>query len=153
MRKQLVEALAGPRLRLEHLRLLALVIRIAARKTAQHAAVELDDPRRHAIEKHAVVGDHHHCARKIPDQRFEPFDAIQVEVVGGFVEQQHVRLSNQGAGERNALEATTRQCAHLRLRVETKPAQHLLDPLVQAPAVNRLELVLQGFETGERLCR
>ena len=52
-------------------------------------------------------------------------------MVGGFVEQQHVRLSNQGAGERNALEATTRQCAHLRLRVETKPAQHLLDPLVQ----------------------
>src|SRR3546814_863312 len=53
-------------------------------------ALEREDVRREAIEEEAVVADDHRAARKILQRLFECRQRFGVEIVGRFVEQQHV---------------------------------------------------------------
>jgi hypothetical protein len=87
-----------------------------ARVGAQDAAVELDDARGHAVQEGAVVGDGHHAALEVDQQLLQPLDRVQVQVVGGLVEQQHVGLAHQRLGQRHALAGAAGQRADLRLR-------------------------------------
>jgi hypothetical protein len=59
LRQHLVGAGIGQRLFVEHELLALLVGGEAAGKAHQLAAIEFDDARRHAIEEHPVMGDHH----------------------------------------------------------------------------------------------
>ena len=54
----------------------------------------------------------HHATRQLVDERLEPLQAGEVEVVGRFVEEQHVEAAEQDGGERRARRLTTRQDAH-----------------------------------------
>jgi hypothetical protein len=49
------------------------------------------------------VRDDHHRARKAAQQLLEPGDRVQVEMVGGLVEQQHVGQCHQRLRQRDAL--------------------------------------------------
>jgi hypothetical protein len=98
------------------------------------------------VEEDPVVGDHHHRAAEIADQAFEPQDAVDVQVVGRLVEEQHLRLAHQRPGQRHPLDAAARQAADHRLARQPELAQHLLDALLEAPGLGILDPVLQVFE-------
>ena len=54
------------------------------------AAVEFENPLSGVVEEVAIVRHRHHGAREAREELFQPFDRFGVEVVGRFVEQQHV---------------------------------------------------------------
>ena len=75
----------------------------AAGVAAQQAAVQLDDAGGDVVQKAAVVGDQQHAAGKVLDQAFQPLDGAHVQVVGGFVQQQHVGAGRQRTRQGDAL--------------------------------------------------
>ena len=48
---------------------------------------------RHIIDKGTVVTHQHHCPTPCGQQLLQPLNRLDVEVVGGLVEQQHIRAS------------------------------------------------------------
>ena len=65
------------------------------------AAIELENPLRRVVEKVAIVGNGDHGAGKFLQELLEPVDALGIEVVGRFVQQQHVGLRQQQAAQRH----------------------------------------------------
>ncbi len=59
------------------------------------AAVQLQDPAGDVIEKIAIVGDGHDGAGVFGQEAFQPGHALRVQVIGRFIEQQHVRVGQQ----------------------------------------------------------
>ena len=55
-----------------------------------------------ALQQRAVVAGHHHAASPAPEQFGDRLPAIGIEVVGGLVQQQHVRRLDQQARQRHA---------------------------------------------------
>ena len=107
------------------------------------ATVERDDAGGDAVEKGAVVGDDDERAAKIAHQLFQPEDAVNVQMVGGFVEQQHVGIAHQCAGERDALERAAGQCRQRCLCIQPKLVNQGFGALLQAPGIGGLNLLLQ----------
>ena len=66
------------------------------------AAVEFENPLGGVVEEVAVVGDGDDGAGEADEELFQPFDRFGVEVVGRFVEQQHVGLGEQQLAQRDA---------------------------------------------------
>ena len=66
------------------------------------AAVEFEDPLGGVVEEVAVMGDRDHGAGVAGEELLQPLDRLGVEVVGRFVEQQHVRLLQQQPAQRDA---------------------------------------------------
>ena len=124
--------------------------RVVARPRRQAAAIEFDDARGQPLEKRAVVGDEEDRAGVLGQERLEPLDGLDVEVVGGLVEQQHVRGRHQCAGEQHAAAPAARQRVDRCVGGQPQPRQHQLDALLEPPAVALLELVLQSAHLLER---
>ena len=76
------------------------------------ATIQFENPFGRIIEEVAVVRDAHDRARKFAQELFQPLDAFCIEVVGGFVEQEHVGLGKQQTTQCHATFFTTRQIAH-----------------------------------------
>ena len=74
----------------------------------QSTAVEFDDASRDPIEKGAVMGDADHAAFEGDQKIFKPNNAVDVQVVGGLVQEEHIGRGDQGLGQRHALGLTTR---------------------------------------------
>ncbi|MET3917430.1 hypothetical protein ABID97_004212 [Variovorax sp. OAS795] len=66
------------------------------------AAVHFQDPLGRVVQEVAIVGDGHHGAGEALKEHFEPLHRFRVQVVGRFVEQQHVGLGQQEAAQRHA---------------------------------------------------
>jgi hypothetical protein len=66
------------------------------------AAVEFEDPLGGVVEEVTVVGHGHHGAGETQQVLLQPLHGFGVEVVGGFVEQQHVGLRQQQLAQRDA---------------------------------------------------
>ena len=75
------------------------------------AAVEFENPLGGVVEEVAVVGDGDDGAREADEELFQPFDRFGVEVVGRFVEQQHVGPGEQQLAQRDAALFTAGQVA------------------------------------------
>ena len=61
----------------------------------------LEHPRHGALEERAVVAHHDHAAPGSDvDEGLEALEPVEVEVVGGLVEQEHVEAAEQDGGER-----------------------------------------------------
>ena len=65
-------------------------------------AVEFENPLGGIVEEVTIVGDGDHRAGEADQELFQPFDRLGVEVVGRFVEQQHVGLFEQQLGQGDA---------------------------------------------------
>ena len=89
----------GRLLQRELLRALALELRIVAGVGLQLPRVEMDDPVDHAVEKIAVVRDEQQRSGIAREPVLEPQHGVEVEVVGGLVEEQEVRAAHQGLRE------------------------------------------------------
>ena len=81
-------------------RLLELVV--AAGVERELALGQMQDRADRAIEQLAVVADDQHGVRIVGEIVLEPQRALEVEVVGGLVEQQQVGLGEQHGGQRHA---------------------------------------------------
>jgi hypothetical protein len=124
----------------------ALVGAEVAGVAAQDAAVELDDAGGHAVQEGAVVGDQHHAALEAHQQALQPVDGIQVQVVGGLVEQQHVGHGHQRLGQGHALLHAARQLADVAAAVQVQLGQGGVHPLLPVPGVQRLDAGLQRVQ-------
>ena len=83
-------------------------------------------------------------ARIFVQEVFQPGDRLGVEVVGRFVEQQHIRLRQQQPAQRHAALLAARQRADLRIpRRQPQRVRGDLELALQFPAADRVDPVLQ----------
>ena len=93
--------------------------------------------------------DHEDGAGEPGEVLAEPAPAVPVEVVGRLVQQQHVRVGDQEAGQHHPRLLAPAQAAHRATAVDpvravdAQPGADLLHPGQAGPAAARLE-VLQG---------
>ena len=91
--------LDGERLLLAALALEAVVVTLVE---SELAALEMQDEADGLVQQVAVMADQHDGVRIVADEALEPDGAFEVEVVGGFIEQQHVGLGEKGGSQRHA---------------------------------------------------
>lgn len=72
-------------------------------------ALVVDDVLNDVVQELAVVGDDNGCARRAGEVVLEPLDVLDVQVVGGLVEQQNVGLLEDGTSERKLHLPSTRK--------------------------------------------
>ena len=144
---------------------LSVVRAVVATERGQPPVAELPDARHRRVEEGAVVGGDQERARASPEVLLEPFEGVEVEVVGGLVEQQQVRVGDDQAGQRRPRLLAARQRGRwLRPLVarEAEPGQRGLDPQVEGVPAEDLELVEElgigglgdpavALEAGQRL--
>ncbi len=128
---------------MQHRFLALLVLREIAGKTRQQAAVELDDAGADAVEEGAVVGNEEERHAGFDQQRFQPFDGGDVEVVGRLVEQQHLRRHSQRLGQRQALLLAAGEAADLSLRIEPEAGDDLFRLRLVGPGAACFQFLLQ----------
>ena len=90
---------------------------------AEQRPDRVDDP----LEEVAVVGDHDERARPAVEEVLEDVEGLDVEVVGGLVEEQHVGLGEQQPQQLEAAALATGQVAEPRgepVAGEPEPLEH-----------------------------
>src|SRR5262245_7179298 len=80
-------------------------------------AFERQDVRRDAIEEPAIVADDHGASRKLEQRLLERAQRVDVEIVGGLVEQDHVAALAQQLGEVHAVALTAAELTDLLLLI------------------------------------
>ena len=83
---------------------------------------------RHLVNEPEVVADEDHAAVKVVDGVGEGVDGLHVEMVGGLVQQQHVRHLPRQPGEHHAALLPVRQLLDRRslgLASDAVPSYHL----------------------------
>ena len=153
LRQQLVGAGIGQGFVFQLAGLGGLVGAEVARVAAQHAAVQLDDAGGHRVDEGAVVRDEQQRAAPFVEQRLQPDDGVQVQVVGGLVQQQHVGVGGQRLGQGHALLGAARQRVHHRRGVQVQALQRLVHPAFPVPAVQRLDAGLDRVQVVAGLMR
>ena len=128
----------------EHLVAPVLEIGKAALDAACLAAVEPDRAARQIGKKAPVVTDHHQRGAAAVELALQPFDRGQIEMVGGFVEQQDVRLRRQHARERGAARFAARQAGRVLAAVEPELLKEL------AGLMRAVVRPKAGFHIGQR---
>jgi len=95
------------------------------------------------------VGDEKHGGRGSQQKGLQPFDRLEIELVGRLVEQQQLGIADQRAGQQHAFARSPRETRKLRVGIQFEARDHLLGLLVEAPAAAVLERLLHGGEPGE----
>ena len=54
--------------------------------------VQFQNPARRIVQEIAIVGDRHYGAGVFLQETLQPRDALGVQMVGGLIKQQHIRL-------------------------------------------------------------
>ena len=110
------------------------------------AGGQLDHALGHAVDEVAVVG-HEQDRALVGGQRvLEPGDRVEVEVVGGLVEHQHVGTRQQQPGQRHAHAPATGHLGHQPVGVlgrEPEAVQHAMGVGLQGVAAEVREPLLQ----------
>ena len=102
---------------------LALEIRIAASVELEHAGFDMDDMGDHRVEKIAVVRDQQQRAWVALEPAFQPDHRVQIEVVGGLVQQQQIGAAHQRLRQIQAHAPATGKCRHRLGEVRVGKAQ------------------------------
>ena len=85
---------------------------VVAFKRNALAAVQFQNPAGHVVQEVAVVGDGNHCAGVVVKEALEPRHGFSVQVVGGLVQQQHVRAGQQQAAQCHTAALTAGEVFH-----------------------------------------
>jgi hypothetical protein len=111
--------------------------------------IEFEHPGHRARKELAVVADEHDSAAQAAHERFETFETVEVEIVGGFVEQNDVEARQEQRGQSDARRLTAGQRGHQRFghvgvgEFQAEIREHGGDALVEVggaarePAVQR----------------
>ena len=97
------------------------------------------------------MGNGNERACKVHQQTFQPLDAVQIQVVGRLVQQQHIGLRHQRLRQGHALFGAARERADDRLWVQMQAVQGLAHALLPVPAVQRLNLALHCVQIAMAL--
>ncbi len=143
LREDLVELALMHGLGLKRFRLLLLVGPKVARVSTQVPAVELDDPQRDRVEEAPVVRDDQYAAGERKQRLFQPFDRGEIEMVGRLVEQQEIGRHDERARQGHALLQPAREFRYRIVLGQLQAAERGFDPVLEAPAVARIERFLQ----------
>lgn len=81
------------------------------------AAIQFQDPLGGVVQEVAIMGDRHDGAGVARQELFQPLDGLGVQMVGRFVEQQHVWFFQQQAAQRYATTLTTGEVSDFRVPV------------------------------------
>ena len=97
--------------------------------------------------------DDQHAAVKAGQERLEPGEAVEVEVVGRLVEQQDRRLGEQHAGQQRPRRLAAAEVAERRVERHVRDAEGVagaVEPCLQRPASERVEALLRLAVSGQR---
>ncbi len=119
--------------------LLALERGVITRPRRQLAAIDLDDAGRQPLEERAIVRHEHHRALVFGEEGLEPGNGLDIEVVGGLVQQQQFRLAHQRARQQHAALPSTRQRVDVDVRLQLQPRHHHVGLVRALPLVMRVE--------------
>ncbi len=107
--------------------------------------VQLEHSGGHTIEEIAIVSDQHVGPWVVGKKHFEPCDGIRVEVIGGLVENEQIRLREQNRAEGDpALLASREHSGRLFPGRQAQGLHGLLDLCVQSGRVHGVA-VLEDF--------
>ncbi len=95
------------------------------------------------------MGHEQDAAAELEQLVLEPLDHLDVEVVGGLVEEQQVGLADERLRERDPAAPAARERAERRVGRKLEPREDLVDPLAHTPAAAHFELVLQRIHARE----
>ena len=135
---------------------LGAVVAVAALVGLERAAgSELVDALDDGVEEVPVVRDDQQRAAEVGEEALEPREAVAVEVVGGLVEQQHLRVLEQRRRQQRARllaagEAVQRAVAGQ--VVDREPPPDLLGARLRGPGAGRLG-ALQGVGVAVEVAR
>ena len=133
--------------------LLAAPLVPGAREEATPAGLQLQDGRADGLEEPAVVRDQDDRRVESYKRLLQPLQRLDVEVVGGLVEQQDVRGGGERAGQRSARELTARERVEAAVEVvlaEAQPAGHRGCAVAPQVAAARLQPCLRTRVAGEQ---
>ncbi len=139
-----VEALALLGLGMQALLAPAQIVVVIARPIGELAAIEFEDAGGQIAQEAPIMGDEQQRALETEHQLFEPFDGLDVEMVGRLVEQQQIRLADQRARQHHAPAQPAGEGRVDRLAVQPEARDHPLGALLDLPAVVGLEALLHG---------
>ena len=120
--------------------------RVVAAKLGQAAKGQLPDSADHLVEKIAVVRDDEHRAVPSVEPAFQPLHGVDVEVVGGLVEDEQIGAFKQQPAQQRAGLLPARKLGHrpvILVRLEIEAGEHLLDAGFILIAPIQLELMLE----------
>src|SRR5690606_25052448 len=118
-------------------------------ETEQLAAIQLDNPRCHHIQETAVVGNDDRAATEIQQQLFQPKNAVKVQVVGGFVQQEQVGFVHQGIGQSDAFTLSARQAASQCIRIQAQLVDQGVDAGRALPVFGFGEIATQQYVNAQ----
>ena len=95
------------------------------------------------------MGDEHDAAGEGAHTAFQPVDRGEVQVVGRLVQQQQLRVADQRAREADAATPATGQLAEALVLRQFEFAADGVDALVDAPAVQRVDALLQLLQLAQ----
>ncbi len=75
------------------------------------------------VDERTVVADQHHCAAALGKKCFQPAYALNVKVVGGLIEKQHIGMAQQDLGQFNAHAPTAGEFARGTIKVAALKAK------------------------------
>jgi hypothetical protein len=108
------------------------------------SAVELENPLGHVVQEVTVVGDRDHRAGILLQIALEPRDRLGVQMVGGLIEEQHVRAGQQQPAQRHPALFAARERGDARLpRRQAQSVGGDLQLALQLPAASGVDGVLQ----------
>ena len=140
-----------PALLLEPLLLLLEPSRVIALERDAPAAIELENPAGHLVEKIAVMGDGNDGARIILEKALQPGDQFRIEVVGRLVEQQEIGPLQQETAQRHPPPLAAGESGYLGVARRTAQRVHRdLDDAVEFPPVGLVDLFLQLALLGDQ---
>ncbi len=127
-------------------------VAVVARILVQATAIQFDDGIAHSFEKIAVVGDHEDGAIGAGQVLFEPFDHVEIEVVGRLVEDEQLGLLDEQACQGQPFALTARQGAEwLRQVGNVQSEEHFFHARFGIPClqiVHAAEQPLHGVGIG-----
>ncbi len=89
------------------------------------------------------MGNEHDGAAVFDQELLQPLDGLDVQVVGGLVEQQHVRVRDQRLAQQHAPLEPAGQLCEIGLGVQRQALDHGFDQPIGVPAAGRLDAFLQ----------
>ena len=133
--------------------LLLHVVVVGAAIAVETAVVEFEDVVAHAVEEVAVVGDHKDCQPLTRKELFEPLNHVDVEVVGGLIEDEEVGVVEQYATQCHLLLLSSAELLYGTVHecVEPQSAQDFLHALLEGPFVLVLHALRGIDEVAHRL--
>ena len=149
---QVVGALHLHRLGVDALLPLLQVVAVVSLVGINRAVIYLDDFGADTVEEVAVVRHHEQCQVRPSQVFFQPLGHVEVEVVGGLVEDEEIGLGDEGIGQRHTLQLPAGEVLHLLVEVAyLQLGKYLLGLLLVVPRLFVVHVHEQLVQAGMTL--